>query len=107
MAKVILGLTVSLDGFAEDIKGSVGKLYPDRDTLRETEVLKESISSTGSVVMSKKNLLWQKTRIGWQIIMSTRCQYLFLQIKHLKSIRRKIQLNSIYYHFYRNNPKKI
>lgn len=54
MAKVILGLTVSLDGFAEDINGSVGKLYPDLDTLRETEVLKESISSTGSVVMSKK-----------------------------------------------------
>ncbi len=54
MAKVILGLTISLDGFAEDINGSVGKLYPDLDTLRETEVLKESISSTGSVVMSKK-----------------------------------------------------
>lgn len=54
MTKVILGLTISLDGFAEDINGSVGKLYPDLDTLRETEVLKESISSTGSVVMSKK-----------------------------------------------------
>ena len=54
MTKVILGLTISLDGFAEDINGSVEKLYPDLDTLRETEVLKESISSTGSVVMSKK-----------------------------------------------------
>ena len=54
MTKVILGLTISLDGFAEDINGSVGKLYPDLDTLRETEVLKESISSTGAVVMSKK-----------------------------------------------------
>lgn len=54
MTKVILGLTISIDGFAEDINGSVGKLYPDLDTLRETEVLKESISSTGSVVMSNK-----------------------------------------------------
>lgn len=52
--KVILGLTISLDGFAEDINGSVGRLYPDLDTLRETEVLKESIRSTGSVVMSMK-----------------------------------------------------
>jgi len=58
MTKVILGLTVSLDGFAEDINGSVGKLYPDLDTLRETEVLKESISSTGSVVMSKKRICY-------------------------------------------------
>ncbi len=54
MSKVILGLTISLDGYAEDTDGSVGKLYPDLKTLRETDVLKESISSTGSVVMSKK-----------------------------------------------------
>jgi dihydrofolate reductase len=54
MGKVILGLTISLDGFAEDINGSVGKLYPDLDALRDTEVLKQSILSTGSVVMSKK-----------------------------------------------------
>ena len=54
MGKVILGLTISLDGFAEDITGSVRNLYPDLDTLRDTEVLKESILSTGSVVMSKK-----------------------------------------------------
>lgn len=54
MGKVILGVTISLDGFAEDIDGSVSKLYPDLDTLRETEVLKESILMTGSVVMSKK-----------------------------------------------------
>jgi dihydrofolate reductase len=54
MGKVILGVTISLDGFAEDINGSVGKLYPDLDALRETEVLKQSILSTGSVVMSKK-----------------------------------------------------
>ena len=54
MGKVILGLTISLDGFAEDIDGSVSKLYTDLVTLVESEVLKESILMTGSVVMSKK-----------------------------------------------------
>jgi dihydrofolate reductase len=54
MGKVILGLTISLDGFAEDINGSVGALYPDLDTLKETEYMNESILTTGAVVMSKK-----------------------------------------------------
>ena len=54
MGKVILGLTVSLDGFAEDRNGSVGPLYADLDLLRNTEVLQESIRTTGSVVMAWK-----------------------------------------------------
>ncbi len=54
MAKVILGVTISLDGFAEDSKGSVGALYPDLDTLRKTDLLQESIRTTGSVVMAWK-----------------------------------------------------
>ncbi len=54
MGKVILGVTISLDGFAEDSNGSVGALYPDLDTLRNTEVLQESIQTTGSVVMAWK-----------------------------------------------------
>ena len=54
MGKVILGLTISLDGFAEDSKGSVDPLYADLDLLKETEVMKESILTTGAVVMSKK-----------------------------------------------------
>lgn len=54
MGKVILGVTISLDGFAEDINGSVNTLYPDLDTLLETEYFKESVLTTGSVVMSKK-----------------------------------------------------
>jgi hypothetical protein len=29
MGKVILGVTISLDGFAEDSNGSVGALYHD------------------------------------------------------------------------------
>jgi dihydrofolate reductase len=54
MGKVILGVTVSLDGFAEDLNGSVGALYPDLDALHDTEVLKESQLNTGSVVMAWK-----------------------------------------------------
>ena len=54
MGKVILGVTISLDGFAEDSNGSVGALYPDLDTLRKTDLLKESIRTTGSVVMAWK-----------------------------------------------------
>ncbi len=29
MAKVVVGMTVSLDGFVNDRKGSVARLYPD------------------------------------------------------------------------------
>jgi len=54
MAKVILGVTISLDGFAEDINGSVGALYPDLDTLRNTEVMRDTIQNTGAVVMAWK-----------------------------------------------------
>ncbi len=54
MRKVILGVTISLDGYAEDSNGSVGALYPDLDLLRNTEVLKASICNTGSVVMAWK-----------------------------------------------------
>ena len=54
MTKVILGVTISLDGFAEDSNGSVGALYPDLETLRNSEVLQESIRTTGSVVMAWK-----------------------------------------------------
>ena len=54
MGKVVLGLTISLDGFAEDSKGSVNPLYADLDLLKETEVMKDSILTTGAVVMSKK-----------------------------------------------------
>jgi dihydrofolate reductase len=49
--RVILGLTMSLDGFINDRKGGVGALYPDLDTLRDTEPMREAIENTGAVVM--------------------------------------------------------
>jgi dihydrofolate reductase len=51
MAKVILGMTVSLDGFINDRSGSVSALYPDLAALRDTDPLRESIQNTGAVVM--------------------------------------------------------
>ena len=51
MGKVILGMTLSLDGFIQDCSGSVGALYPDLDTLATTEPMREAILNTGAVVM--------------------------------------------------------
>jgi dihydrofolate reductase len=53
MGKVVLGMTMSIDGFINDRSGSVNALYPDLAELRETEPLKESIQNTGAVVMGR------------------------------------------------------
>lgn len=53
MGKVILGTTISLDGFVNDRNGSVEVLYPDLATLPDTEPLYESIRDTGAVVMGR------------------------------------------------------
>ncbi|WP_347551271.1 dihydrofolate reductase family protein [Pseudalkalibacillus hwajinpoensis] len=53
MAKVVLGMTMSLDGYINDRKGSVGRLYQDLEELRKSEVLQESIRNTGAVVMGR------------------------------------------------------
>jgi dihydrofolate reductase len=54
MGKVLLGTTMSLDGFIADRNGDVSRLYPDLSELRKTEVLQESIKTTGAVVMGKR-----------------------------------------------------
>ncbi|MHB0858532.1 MAG: dihydrofolate reductase family protein [Anaerolineae bacterium] len=54
MSRVVLGMTVSLDGFVNDRDGKIDALYADLDTLRDTEVMKESIRDTGAVVMGWK-----------------------------------------------------
>jgi len=54
MGKVVLGTTMSLDGFINDRNGDVSRLYPDLDELRKTEVLQESIKTTGAVVMGRR-----------------------------------------------------
>jgi dihydrofolate reductase len=54
MGKVILGFSMSLDGFINDHNGSVEALYPDLDILRYSEPLRESIQNTGAVAMGRK-----------------------------------------------------
>lgn len=53
MGKVVLGMTMSLDGFINDRSGSVEVLYPNLAALRETGPLQESIRNTGAVVMGR------------------------------------------------------
>lgn len=54
MAKVVAGMTTSLDGFVEDGAGSVAKLYPDFKAMRESAVLQESMVNTGAVLMGRR-----------------------------------------------------
>ncbi len=53
MAKVIIGMAMSLDGFVNDRKGDVSRLYPDFEALLKTEVLQDAIRNTGAVVMGR------------------------------------------------------
>ena len=55
MGKVILGMTMSLDGFINDRSGSVAALYPDLVAWRETDPGKESIQNTGAVVIGRNS----------------------------------------------------
>lgn len=54
MSRVIVGTTMSLDGFINDRNGDLAPLYPDMAQLMETESLKESIRDTGAVVMGRR-----------------------------------------------------
>lgn len=54
MAKVIAGMTISLDGFVADRGGSVDRLYSDLESLRETSFMKDMIEMTGAVIMGRK-----------------------------------------------------
>jgi len=53
LSKVVVGMTISLDGFVNDRSGSVASLNPDFESFRETELLRESIENTGAVVMGR------------------------------------------------------
>ena len=54
MGKVIIGATMSLDGFMNDSNGDVMRLYADFQALRKTEMLQEEIRTTGAVVMGRR-----------------------------------------------------
>jgi dihydrofolate reductase len=54
MAKVVVGMTVSLDGFVADASGSASRLYPDLAELRHTDYMRSAISETGAVLMGRR-----------------------------------------------------
>src|SRR5215469_11662951 len=54
MGNVIIGATLSLDGFMNDRYGDVSRLYPDLQALRSIEMLEEEIRTTGAVVMGRR-----------------------------------------------------
>jgi dihydrofolate reductase len=53
MANVIVGMTMSLDGYVNDRNGSVAALYSDFEAMRNSEPLQEAIQNTGAVVMGR------------------------------------------------------
>lgn len=53
MARVIAGMTMSLDGFVADQSGSASRLYPDLAALRGTPYMNDAVEETGAVVMGK------------------------------------------------------
>ena len=54
MGEVIVGATMSLDGFINDRNGDLGPLDPDMDALHGAEEHEESIRTTGAVVMGRR-----------------------------------------------------
>lgn len=54
LAKVIVGMTISLDGFVADQNGNAGRLYPDLAALRDTAYMQDAIEQTGAVLMGKR-----------------------------------------------------
>lgn len=55
MGKVILGTTISLDGFINDRNGSVESLYTDLPDWLASELGRESLQNTGAVVMGRNS----------------------------------------------------
>jgi dihydrofolate reductase len=54
LATVIVGMTISLDGFVADQNGNAGRLYPDLAALRYTAYMKDAIEQTGAVLMGRR-----------------------------------------------------
>ena len=53
-ARVVAGMTTSLDGFVSDRDGRVGRLFTDLADMPETDSGREQIAQTGAVVMGRR-----------------------------------------------------
>ncbi len=54
MARVIAGMTVSLDGFVQDAEGSAAALYPDLADLQDSPYTEAMQDETGAVLMGRR-----------------------------------------------------
>jgi dihydrofolate reductase len=54
MSKVIANMTVSLDGFVNDSRGSASGLYTNFEERLQSAIGQEEIATTGAVVMGKR-----------------------------------------------------
>ncbi|WP_029430895.1 dihydrofolate reductase family protein [Blastococcus sp. URHD0036] len=54
MARVIAGMSMSLDGFVEDADGSSAPLYEDFDVLAGSDYMKALQAETGAVLMGRR-----------------------------------------------------
>lgn len=63
MSKVVLGITVSVDGYINDKNGSITSLFSDifetdeENAGKENNILKQAIATTGAVIMGKNAYL--------------------------------------------------
>ena len=89
MVQVILGFTISLDGFVTDSSGSVDSLYTDLVDWRETELGKESIQNTGAVVMGRNTFNMSEDPDWYAGTTSIRCRSLSLLIMPQRSTRKR------------------
>src|SRR5918998_1224286 len=54
MARVIAGMSMSVDGFVADREGSATPLYPDFAEIHELPYMDDLIAETGSVLMGRR-----------------------------------------------------
>lgn len=73
MARVIVGMTMSVDGFVADPGGSAERLYPDLGALGGTGYMEAMRAETGVVLMGRKT--FEMADPAWYVgTMSSRCR---------------------------------
>jgi dihydrofolate reductase len=56
MGKVIVGISMSLDGYINDDTGSLSKLYPDFESQEFKDYVNKDVASIGAVIMGRKTV---------------------------------------------------
>jgi hypothetical protein len=86
LAKVIVGMTISLDEFVADQNGNAGRLYPDLAALRHTAYMKDAIEQTGAVLMHQPAMNASMQHIGRVNSYCRACNVVLKRYGSLKSV---------------------